>query len=210
MPNSNIKFHWGLLAGLGVVFIWSVIRPVDFFTWVLEAAPAVIGVLVVVCTYERFRLTNLAYFLIWVHAVILLVGAHYTYAQVPLFDWIREAFELSRNHYDRLGHFAQGFVPAILAREVLLRKSPLVKGKWLFFVVVSVCLAISAFYELLEWSVAALTGTAAEAFLGTQGDVWDTQKDMALALLGAMTALFTLGGVHNKAISEVAKIQKCD
>src|SRR6185436_14562110 len=143
-------------------------------------------------TYKRFRFTDLLYVLIWIHAIILLVGGHYTYAEVPLFDWIRDTFGLSRNHYDRVGHFAQGFVPAIVAREVLLRKSPLKRGKLLTFIVVSICLAISASYELIEFGVSMATGSAGDAFLGTQGDIWDTQKDMLMALIGASTALLTL------------------
>ncbi|MBN1457402.1 MAG: DUF2238 domain-containing protein, partial [Sedimentisphaerales bacterium] len=180
--NAKIdRLNISLIIILAIVFVWSVTRPNDMFTWFLEMMPIPLGLIVLAATYRKFRLTPLAYVLIWIHAVILLVGAHYTYAQVPLFDWIRDAFDLSRNHYDRLGHFAQGFIPAVLAREVLLRTSPLRKGKWLFFIVVCVCLSISACYELIEWLVAVFTGTAAEAFLGTQGDQWDTQIDMALA-----------------------------
>ena len=190
-------FHIFLVAILFAVFVWSVINLNDFFTWILEMLPVPIGLTVLAVTYKRFRLTDLAYILICVHAIILLVGAHYTYAQVPLFNWIKEAFELSRNHYDRVGHFAQGFVPAILAREVFIRTSPLKSGKWLFFTVICVCLSISAVYELIEWVVAAISGTAAEAFLGTQGDVWDTQKDMALALLGAIAAQLLLAKLHD-------------
>ncbi len=190
-------FHIFLVAILFAVFVWSVINPNDFFTWILEMLPVPIGLTVLAVTYKRFRLTDLAYILICVHAIILLVGAHYTYAQVPLFNWIKAAFELSRNHYDRVGHFAQGFVPAILAREVFIRTSPLKGGKWLFFTVICVCLSISAVYELIEWAVAAISGTAAEAFLGTQGDVWDTQKDMALALLGAIAAQLLLAKLHD-------------
>ena len=175
----------------------------NLFTWFLEALPAIAGVLILLLSYKRFRLTNLAYVLIWIHAIILLVGAHYTYARVPVFDWLRDTFDLGRNHYDRIGHIAQGFVPAILAREVLLRTSPLKKGKWLFFIVVCICLAISASYELLEWSVAAVTGTAADMFLGTQGDVWDTQKDMALCFLGAVVALVALGRAHDRSLDKI-------
>lgn len=190
--------HTGLLVSFLVIIIWSVINPHDIFTWFLEVLPAVIGLIVVLVSYNRFRLTNLVYVLIWVHAIILVIGGHYTYAEMPLFNWLRDGFDLSRNYYDRLGHFAQGFIPAIIAREILLRKSPLRSGKLLFFIVVSICLAISASYELIEWGVAKATGSAAEAFLGTQGDVWDTQWDMFLALSGAIFSLFTLSKLHDK------------
>ena len=142
------------------------------------------------------------YWLILLHAIILMIGGHYTYAEVPLFNLIRDKFELSRNHYDKVGHFAQGFIPAIIAREILIRTSPLKPGKWLLFIVVCVCLAISAVYELIEWWVAVVSGTAADAFLGTQGYVWDTQSDMALALLGALTALVLLGKYHDRQLQK--------
>lgn len=192
------------------VLVWSGINPKDRFTWVLEVLPAVLGLAVLVATYARFPFTRLAYWLILLHAIILMVGGHYTYAEVPLFDWIRDSFSLGRNHYDKVGHFAQGFVPAVLAREILLRRSPLQKGKWLSFIVVCVCLSISAAYELLEWWVAVATGTAAEAFLGTQGYVWDTQSDMFLALLGGVTALATLSRIHDRALSMLPVSQQPD
>lgn len=196
--------HVFLLLSLGLVFLWSLIDCFDFLTWVLEALPAIIGVAILAAVYSKFRLTNLAYVLIWIHAIILLIGAHYTYARMPLFNWIKDAFELSRNHYDRLGHVAQGFVPAIIARELLLRKSPLQKGKWLIFIVICICLAISASYELLEWLVVVITADQAVAFLATQGDEWDTQKDMALCLAGAIIALLTLSRVHDRALRDLA------
>jgi putative membrane protein len=204
--NAKIdRLNISLITTLAIVFVWSVIGPYDMFTWVLEMAPIPLGLIVLAATYRRFRLTGLAYILIWIHALILLVGAHYTYAEVPLFDWIRDTFDLSRNHYDRLGHLAQGFIPAILAREVLLRISPLKKGKWLFFIVVCVCLSISACYEIIEWLVAATTGTAAEAFLGTQGDPWDTQTDMALALIGAIISQLVLARLHDKLLGKLSE-----
>ncbi|MCL6558988.1 MAG: DUF2238 domain-containing protein, partial [Firmicutes bacterium] len=174
------------------------INPYDQFTWLLEVFPAIIGMIILVSTYRRFKFTTLGYLLIAVHMAILMVGGHYTYAKVPLFDWIKDIFGFSRNHYDRVGHFAQGFFPAILTREILLRKSPLKKGGWLFFIVVSICLAISSFYELTEWWVSVATGTAADAFLGTQGDVWDTQWDMFLALCGAVISLLLLSKLHDR------------
>lgn len=184
-----------------LVLVWSGIRPHDYFTWFLEVAPAIAAFIIVLATGKRFPLTPLVYWLILVHAIVLMVGGHYTYAQVPLFNWIRDEFGLARNHYDKLGHLVQGFVPAMIAREILLRTSPLKPGNWLSFIVVSVCLAISAFYELIEWWVAALTGTGAEAFLGTQGYVWDTQSDMAMALAGALLALATLTPLHDRQLA---------
>ena len=181
-----------------VIFVWSGIRPHDYFTWMLEVFPAIIGAVILASTYRRFRFTTLVYILIAVHMIILMVGGHYTYAEVPIGNWVRDQFQLSRNHYDRLGHFAQGFVPAMIAREVLLMLNVLRRGRWLFVIVISICLAISALYELLEWTVSALTGSAGDAFLGTQGDVFDTQKDMAMALVGAVTALLTLSKFHDK------------
>lgn len=203
-PRKDRQIHIFLLLSLALIFLWSLINCFDFFTWLLEALPAVIGVAILIAVYRKFRLTNLTCVLIWIHAVILLVGAHYTYARMPLFDWIKDAFELSRNHYDRFGHLAQGFIPAVIARELLLRKSPLQKGKWLFFIVICICLAISAFYELFEWLVAVTAADQAVAFLATQGDIWDTQKDMALCLAGALTALLTLSRVHDKALNNLA------
>jgi putative membrane protein len=180
-----------LLAGT-VALLVSAIDPYDRITWWLEVLPILIGAPILILTYHRFRFTPLAYRLVFIHALILMLGAHYTYARVPPGFWLQDLFDLSRNHYDRLGHFAQGFIPAILAREILLRQTPLVPGKWLFFIVTSICLALSAFYEFTEWWAALAGGEAADAFLGTQGDVWDTQWDMFLALLGAISAQILL------------------
>ena len=176
---------------------WSAIRPHEWFTWGLEVFPAVIGVVLLLATRGRFPLTPLLYILLFIHAVILVVGGHYTYARVPLGFWMQDAFGFARNHYDRIGHFAQGFIPAILAREIFIRLSPLRDSRWLPFVVVCFCLAFSAFYELIEFWTALASGGAATDFLGTQGDVWDTQWDMQLALIGAVTALVTLSGVQD-------------
>jgi putative membrane protein len=192
-----------LLAVGGAALVLSGIRPHDTFTWLLEVAPILIGVPVLLATYRRFPLTPLAYRLVFVHALILMLGAHYTYAEVPPGFWVRDALGLARNHYDRLGHFAQGFVPAILAREILIRRSPLRPGKWLFFLVCCVCLAVSACYEFIEWWTALLTGDNATAFLGTQGDPWDTQWDMFLALLGAITAQLTLARIHDRQLERL-------
>jgi len=187
-----------LLAAATAVFVWSGWAPKDRMTWVLETFPAVIGAAILIATRKRFPLTPLAYVLVTIHACILMVGGRYTYAEVPLFNWIRDALGAARNDYDRLGHFAQGFVPAIVTREVLLRTSPLKRGKWLFFLVLCVALAISASYELFEWGTAVAYGAKSDAFLGTQGDPWDTQEDMAMAVVGAITALVTLPGLHDR------------
>lgn len=196
-------FHAGLLLVFFTFMIWSVINPKDLFTWFLEVFPALIGLVVIIFTYNRFRLTNLAYFLVLVHAIILIVGGHYTYAEMPIFNWLRDTFHLARNNYDRLGHFAQGFIPAILAREILLRTSGLKRGKLLTFIIISICLAISAAYELIEWGVAEATGSAADAFLGTQGDVWDTQWDMFMALWGAIISLVAMSNLHDKFLRKI-------
>jgi putative membrane protein len=197
------RSHLVLLVLLGVIVIWSWIEPKDRLTWWLEAIPALAAAGILVATYNRFRLTDLLYGLAWVHAVILLVGAHYTYAQVPLFDWIKDALDLSRNHYDRLGHLAQGFVPAIAARELLIRTSTLERGKWLAALIVLSCLGISAFYELIEFAAGVASSEAAEAFLGTQGDNWDTQKDMLLAMIGAISALVLCGRLHDRQLARL-------
>ena len=186
------------------VLLWSGINPHDRFTWALEVAPAIIGLAVLALTYRKFRFSMIVYGLILIHALILMIGGHYTYAMVPLFDWLKEVFDLSRNHYDKVGHFAQGFIPALIAREILVRKSPLKGSRWLFFIVVAICLAFSAFYELIEWWVALASGEAAEDFLGTQGYVWDTQSDMAWALLGAIISLLTLSRYHDKGMKKVS------
>ena len=196
-----MKYIWLLIYF--IIFIWSAISPVEYFTWFLEVLPAVIGLGVLILTYKKFKLTNLAYVLILVHCIILMVGGHYTYAKVPLFDWIRDYLELERNNYDKVGHLAQGFIPAIVAREILVRKSVVNGKKWLSFMVVCFCLASSALYELIEWWVAELTGESAEAFLGTQGYVWDTQSDMALALLGALLALVLLSKIHDQQLQAI-------
>jgi putative membrane protein len=182
----------------------SGIGPKDRFTWLLEVAPVLVAVPVLVLTARRFPLTPLAYRLLFVHALILMLGGHYTYAEVPVGFWFRDLLGLARNHYDRLGHLAQGFVPAILAREVLRRKSPVQTRGWLFFLVTCVVLAISAAYELLEWLAAVTSGSAAMAFLGTQGDVWDTQWDMFLALCGAIAAQLLLSRRHDRELAVLA------
>ena len=203
--NPDSGFHLGLLVSLLVVFTWSAIHPRDTLTWLLEVFPVILGALIMAATYIRFRFSRLAYLMIWLHALVLLVGGHYTYAQVPLFNWIRDMLDLSRNHYDRVGHLAQGFFPAIVAREILIRLASLKPGKWLFFLVTCVALAISAFYELIEWWVALTSGDEAVAFLATQGDPWDTQWDMFLALIGAISAQLLLARYHNKSMKSLMR-----
>ena len=192
-----------LLIATIVALVVSRVGALEPGTWVLEVFPIFLALPVLIATSRRFPLTPLVYRLLFVHALILMVGGHYTYAKVPLGFWVQDALGLARNHYDRLGHLAQGFVPAIVAREVLLRRSPLQRGKWLAFLVVCICLAISASYELIEWLAAVLGGSAADAFLGTQGDVWDTQWDMFMALVGAISALLLLSRVHDRQLERL-------
>jgi putative membrane protein len=199
-PAKPAPFHWSLLAAAAAALAWSGFRPHDRFTWFLEVVPALIGGGVLLLTYKKFPFTRLVYLLMFLHAVVLMVGGKYTYAEMPLFNWLRDAFGLARNYYDRLGHFMQGFVPAMIAREIFVRKSPVKSGGWLFFVTVCFCLAFSASYELFEWAVARATGEAADAFLGTQGDVWDTQWDMFLCVIGALTSLGLLSAAHDRAL----------
>lgn len=188
-----------------IVLLWSGINPTDRLTWIMEVMPVLIALPILLFSAQRFPLTPLLYSLIFLHAVLLLIGGHYTYSEVPAGFWVQDLFNLQRNHYDRLGHLAQGFVPAILAREILLRVTPLQPGKMLFYLVVSVCLAFSAFYEMIEWWAALLYGGSAEAFLATQGDVWDTQWDMFLALLGAIAAQLLLSGLHNRQLTQLGQ-----
>ena len=176
-------------------------RPYEIVTWAMEVAPVAIVLPILWATHKRFPLTPLLYGLIFVHAAVLMLGGHYSYARVPLGDWMREWFGLARNPYDGIGHFMQGFVPAIAARELLLRQTRLERGGWLFFIVTAICLAVSAIYELIEWGAAAALGQGAEEFLGTQGDPWDTQKDMLLAWIGAMAAQWLLAHWHDRQLA---------
>ncbi|MBY0754039.1 DUF2238 domain-containing protein [Clostridium sardiniense] len=201
MTNDK-KFHLLLLLTLIGVFIWSAINPKDLFTWFLEILPALIGSLVLIYLYPKYKFSNFLYLLIWIHSIILIVGGHYTYAEMPVFNLIRDTFGLSRNYYDRLGHFAQGFIPAIIVREVLIKNEVLNKKKYLSFIVICICLTISASYELLEFGVARVTGDSAESFLGTQGDIWDTQWDMLMALVGSITSLSLLKSYHDKKLNQ--------
>jgi putative membrane protein len=185
------------------VFIWSAIKPHDYFTWFLEVLPAILALFVLAFTYRRFKLTTLVYSLILIHCIILMIGGHYTYAQVPFFDFIKEVFNQDRNNYDKLGHFAQGFIPAIIAREIIIRKNIINFEAWRNFFILCFCLGFSAFYELVEWWVAIFASDAADDFLGTQGYIWDTQSDMAWALFGAAIALIILRKYHDKQLKNI-------
>jgi putative membrane protein len=201
MNKATIVWSFVFLA----VLLWSGWQPHDYPTWWLEVLPALAAAVILALSRYRFPLTPLLYVLVLIHAVILMVGGHYTYAEVPIGDWWRELTGGSRNNYDKLGHLAQGFIPAIAAREILIRFKVVSGKSWLAFLVLCICLAISAFYELVEWWVALLSSEAAESFLGTQGYVWDTQSDMFMALIGASLALFSLSRLHDR---QLAKLQK--
>jgi putative membrane protein len=199
--NRPSKYELALLVSLVLLLVWSGIRPHDRFTWILEVFPIFLGVPALILLYRTLRLTPLVYTLIWVHSLILMLGGHYTYAQVPLGFWMEDWFGFSRNHYDRIGHLAQGFIPAMLAREIFIRRSPLKGSRWLPFLVICFCLAFSAFYELIEFWTALATGSAATDFLGTQGDPWDTQWDMMLALIGSIVSLVLLSRWQDRQIA---------
>lgn len=194
------RIHWILLALFSAVLGWSAYGNADYFTWALEVAPGGLGVAVLALTFKRFQFSRLAYVVILLHCAVLFVGAKYTYAKVPLFDWLADSFDWPRNNYDKVGHFMQGFGPAVIAREVMIRLHAVNGGKWLNCFVLSFCLAVSAAYELVEWFVAEAIGDDAEAFLGTQGYVWDTQSDMLFALIGALCMLLFFSRVHDRSI----------
>ena len=201
MGEKHFKVLWLLI--FSTLLLWSAIEPKDQFTWFLEVVPAIIGVIILVVTYNSFRLTPLLYSLILVHCIILMIGGHYTYAEVPLFNDLKEILGFERNNYDKIGHFAQGFVPALITREIVIRKNVFNDATWRNVFIVCLCLAFSAFYELIEWWVAVGTGEGAEAFLGTQGYIWDTQSDMALALMGAILSLLLLSRMHDRQLAKV-------
>lgn len=194
-----------LTMAVALVLVWSGIRPRDYYTWVLEVLPVLVAAPLLAWLYPRFRFTPLVYVLVALHCVVLMIGGHYTYAEEPFFNWLKEAWGLERNYYDRLGHFMQGFVPAMVAREVLIRKSPLRGSRWLPVLVVCVCLSISAAYEFVEWWTALVSKEAAESFLGTQGDVWDTQWDMFLCTVGAAISLVALSRVQDRQLASLEK-----
>ena len=197
------RFHKALLGSFVLILIWSGYEPADYFIWMLEVFPAIAAAAILIAIYPRVRLTPLVYALIWLHALVLMLGGHWTYAEMPLFDWLQSEFGLARNYYDRVGHLFQGMVPAMIAREIFIRANVVNGATWRFFLVCCVALAISALYEFLEWWVAVATGTAAEAFLATQGDVWDTQWDMFLALSGAVLIQPLLGRWHDRQLSSL-------
>lgn len=200
MEYRVIKYLW--IITFAVVLIWSGTDPKDQFTWFLEVVPAIIGAVILASTYNSFRLTSLLYGFILAHCIVLMIGGHYTYAEVPFFDGL---FGAERNNYDKVGHFFQGFVPALIARELLIRKNVVNGDRWRVLFIISVSLAFSAFYELIEWWVALTTGENAEAFLGTQGYIWDTQSDMGLALLGAIVSVLLLSKFHDRQLNDIAK-----
>ena len=206
MPRSK-RLHLALLVIGAAILAWSAWKPYDYFTWILEVFPAIIAAVVLTALYPRFRFTTLVYVLILIHAVVLIIGGHYTYAEMALFNWLRDEFHLARNYYDRLGHLAQGFVPAVIVREILMRNAVVNGRRWLFFIVCSIALAISACYEFFEWWVAVASGSGADAFLATQGDVWDTQWDMFMALCGAILAQLTVAGIHDRQLHALGEVR---
>ncbi len=198
-----MKKYYILLVLFFLGLLISAISPHDYFTWALEVFPAVIGVLVLLFTFKSFRFTTLAYVFILIHCYVLFIGGHYTYAQVPLFNWLRDAFHQSRNNYDKIGHFMQGFVPAMIVRELFVRKDVVKSKGWLAVLTVSVCMSISVIYEFLEWFVAIFSGESGDAFLGTQGYIWDTQSDMLFATIGAIAMVVLLAKYHDKQIGDL-------
>lgn len=201
--DGNIRIHLFLLLVVIAVFIWSAIKPASYLTWLLEVSPAVVGLIIVIAAYNKFRFTTLSYVIIAILAIIMFVGGHYIYSKVPLFNWIKDAVDLKRNHYDRFGHLLKGLFVIVL-REILLRKTPLTKGPWLFAIVVSMSLAIAALYEIIEWLVSKISkgGEASKDFLGIQGDIWDTQWDMLCCLIGSVIALFVFSKLHDRLLKK--------
>jgi len=198
-----MKKYWILITLFFIGLISSGIAPHDYFTWILEVFPAIIGFLILLFTFKQFKFSDLTYSLILIHCYILFIGGHYTYAEVPLFNWIQDVFHQSRNNYDKVGHFVQGFVPALIAREIFIRHNIIKAGSWMSFLTVCVCITISVFYEFLEWFVAILSGQSAESFLGTQGYVWDTQSDMLYAAIGAICMIIFMSKIQDKQIKKI-------
>jgi putative membrane protein len=198
-----MKLHLSLLLIFIIASIASYIGCKEVFTWFLECLPAFLGVIVLMLSYKNFKFSDFTYWMILIHCLILIIGGHYTYAEVPLFDWIKEVFNQSRNNYDKVGHFAQGFVPTLIVREIFIRKNVVNGNKWLGFIAVSIALAISALYELIEWFVSINTGESGDAFLGTQGDIWDTQSDMLTAFIGAIIAIILFSKIQQKSIARL-------
>ena len=187
------------------VLVWSLINPLEYFTAFLEVLPGVLGIIILMATFKKFRFSDFTYFLIMIHCIILFVGGHYTYAEVPLFDWLKDVMDSDRNNYDKLGHFAQGLIPAMIIREIFLRKEVVARKSYLILIIVLMCLGISAAYELIEWFVSIMTGDGGDAFLGTQGYVWDTQSDMLFAGIGALVGLYTLRNFQDKSMEKLSK-----
>lgn len=202
--DKSILIHLLFLLLVTAVFIWSVIKPAGYLIWTMEVLPAVVFLIYLLATYNKFRLTTLSYFIIAVLSITMFIGGHYTYSKVPAFNWLKDHYDLSRNHYDRFGHFLKGLF-AIVIREIVIRKTPLTKGPWLFAVTLSFALAIGALYEIIEWIYAIVSkgGKASKEFLGTQGDIWDAQWDMSLTLIGSILVLFTLSKLHDKLLRKV-------
>ncbi len=198
---TSSRWHLVLLASFVLILGWSGYAPADRFVWILEVLPAILGAVILIAIYGRIRLTMLVYGLIWLHALVLMLGGHWTYSDMPLFDWLQDEYGLARNYYDRVGHLFQGIVPAMIAREVFIRESVVRGPKWRYFLVCCVALAISAVYEFAEWWIAVASGTAADTFLATQGDVWDTQWDMFLALAGSLSAQAFMGRAHDRSMN---------
>jgi putative membrane protein len=201
--GGSRKIHLFLLLVVTAVFIWSAIKPASYLTWLLEVSPAVAGLIIVIAMYNKFRFTTLSYVIIAILAISMFIGGHYIYSKVPLFDWIKDTYDLKRNHYDRFGHLLKGLF-AIVLREILLRKTPLTKGPWLFTIVISISLAIAALYEIIEWLVSKISkgGEASKDFLGIQGDIWDTQWDMLCCLIGSIVALLIFSKLHNRLLKK--------
>lgn len=203
--SNNTRTAIACLAVTLIVLLWSGFAPKDRVTWFMEVAPVFVALPIVLACWKRFPLTTLLTVVITLHAIVLMVGGKYTYAAMPLFNWIRDEFHLARNHYDRVGHFMQGFAPALVIRELLLRTSPMKPGKWLSTIMLFCCLGISATYELIEWQAAVGLGEGADAFLATQGDVWDTQKDMAMAGVGALVAILLFSKLHDRSLAKLLR-----
>ena len=195
-----MPYHLTLLITFLLVLIWSAIAPHDYFTWFLEVFPALIGLILILITYKKFPLTDFLYTLILIHAIVLCVGGHYTYTEVPLFDWIRDVLGQARNNYDKVGHLAQGFIPVFLAREILLRKWVVMKKGWVWVLSIGLCMAFSSLYEMFEWWISIWTGSAGDSFLGTQGYIWDTQSDMFYAMIGAIVGIIFFSRLHDRAL----------
>lgn len=201
--NKSTRIHLLLLFIVTVVFIWSLIKPASYWTWAAEAIPAVLGLIILIATYNKFRFTTLSYIIMAILAIIMFIGGHYTYSKVPLFNWIKDVFDLNRNHYDRFGHLLKGLF-AIVIREILLRKTQLTEGPWLVTITLSISLAIAALYEIIEWLAFKITkGKVTENFLGTQGDMWDAQWDMSLAFIGSVLALLILSPLHKRLLKKM-------